>query len=61
MQGWDYQADAELWKQAPPFEYVMPTANLALRTHVVSVISLLCWFFLALVLALRSATRVKVV
>ncbi len=61
VQGWDYQADAELWKQAPRFEYVMPTASLALQTHVVSVISLLCWFFLALVLALRSATRVKVV
>ncbi len=59
--GWDYQAGPELWKQAPPFEYVAPTAGFALRTHLTSALALLMWLAIALGMALWSARRVKVV
>ncbi len=59
-QGWDYRAGAELWKQAPPLEYTPPGPGFALETHLPAVASLLGWMLLALVLALRSARRVKV-
>ena len=60
-QGWDYRAGADLWKQAPPFDYNAPPPGFALRTHVISALSLFAWLVLALGLALRSAQRVRVV
>jgi len=59
--GWDYRAGPELWKQAPPMEYQVPSPGFALRTHTFSLGILLVWLFVALGLALGAAHRVRAV
>ncbi|HIA03525.1 MAG TPA: DUF3526 domain-containing protein [Myxococcales bacterium] len=59
--GWNYKAGPELWKTTPPFNYAEPGTAFALRAHWISLSALLFWLFLALLLARRSANRVKVV
>ena len=58
---WDYRAGADLWKNAPPFVYESPGLGFALRTHLPSVLSLVLWLLLSLILARRSAVRVRAV
>ncbi|MBT6175951.1 MAG: ABC transporter permease subunit [Deltaproteobacteria bacterium] len=60
-EGWEYRAGPDLWKKVPPFTYETPSMLFALRTHATSVFILLAWLTGALVLALRSAQRVRVV
>jgi len=59
--GWDYKAGSELWKKIPPFHYTAPTLGLVLRTHGLSAGVLLVWLMLAIGLARRAASRVRVV
>lgn len=59
--GWDYKAGAELWTAGPPFAYVKPGPAFAVHHHVIDLAALGTWLLLALVLALRSARRVRVV
>ena len=60
-EGWSYRAGPDLWKKVPPFEYTYPPADLALKTHWVSIGTLLLWLALALFLASRSSRRLEVV
>ena len=60
-EGWNYKADAEVWKNAPPFTYSAPSIQLALQTHGGSFGALLLWFILTGIGAHRAAQRVKVV
>ncbi len=59
--GWDYQADEKLWEKAPPFAYAEPGIDFALRTHWRSLLGLGLWWVLAVVLAIASARRARVV
>lgn len=59
--GWAYRAGPDLWKQAPPFEYVPPGLAFVWRHHAFDVCVLLGWLLLAVGLARRSARRVRVV
>jgi ABC-2 type transport system permease protein len=61
VDGWDYRAGPDLWKNAPAFDYEPPSATFALQTHAASVLALLMWLLLALGLARRSARRVRAV
>ena len=60
-EGWAYRAGPELWKKVPPFEYSYPSPTLALRTHWVSIGTLLLWLAISLGLAFRSSRRLEVV
>lgn len=59
--GWSYRAGPELWKNAPPFEYVAPGLGFVWRHHAFDLFVLLGWLVLAVGLARRSARRVRVV
>ena len=59
--GWDYKAGAELWQKIPPFQYEMPSLALALKTHAMSLVILALWLILAIAMARRAASRVRVV
>ncbi|MEE2960673.1 MAG: ABC transporter permease subunit [Myxococcota bacterium] len=60
-EGWEYRAGPELWKKIPPFTYEAPTVGFALQTHALSLGILLLWLVAAILLALRSAQKVRVV
>ena len=60
-EGWEYRAGPDLWKKIPPFTYESPSMLFALKTHAASATALLIWLFGAILLALRSAKRVRVV
>ncbi len=59
--GWDYTAGKELWQSGPPFAYRAPGASFAIQHHLIDLTALFAWLLLAIVLALRSAQKVKVV
>jgi ABC-2 type transport system permease protein len=59
--GWEYRAGPDLWKKVPPFTYETPSMLFALKTHATSAGILFVWLIGAIVLALRSAQRVRVV
>ena len=59
--GWAYRAGPELWKNAPPFAYTAPGLPFVWRHHAFDLLVLLGWLALALVLARRSARRVRVI
>ena len=59
--GWEYKAGPELWKKVPAFDYQPPSGFSAFKTHRVSVIALLFWLVATMLLARRSAHKVRVV
>ena len=59
-EGWEYKAGPDLWKKVPPFAYEAPSATFALQSHRVSILALVLWLLAAIVLALRSAQKVRV-
>ncbi len=60
-QGWDYKAGPELWENAPAMDYQAPGPFFALHTHAYSIFCLLLWLLATVALAIRAATRVRVV
>ena len=59
-EGWNYQADPDVWKNAPKFEYTAPSVGFALGIHWFSVLSLILWSVLAVGIAAWSSKKVKV-
>lgn len=59
--GWDYRADASVWRDAPDWAYEPPRAAFALTGLVLPLLALFGWFGVATLLAWSSARRVRVV
>ena len=58
--GWRYKAGKELWKKAPPFQYVQPSAVEVLAGQGQAIACLAIWLVLAFSGALWGAFRVRV-
>ena len=59
-EGWNYQADPQVWKNAPAFTYTPPTIHFALQNNLLSLLSLLLWTLITVTIASWSANRIKV-
>ena len=59
-EGWNYQADPEVWKNAPTFEYTPPTIGFVLQFHWFSLLTLFFWSLITIWVALWAARKVKV-
>jgi len=58
---WEYKGDRSVWERVPPFQYSAPPLGRVLRQQGWNLAILAGWSVVAVLLAIRGATRLEVV